>query len=1382
MFRLIRPRTLPLAAALGFAAAVLAPPGAFAQLTYTGGIPQMLIIGPIDIGPDAGPACDDRGRLAGADYLAGGALAESNVLARLGDEIAPQFGGLSAGLGVKLVASTAINPRRSEGILTVWKAAADIEGAINFDAGPAKGDGLVLYAVAYLENLTAECLEVVLEVASDDAVKVRLNGQLLGVSSGCRTLAGWGDGDRFPAVLGPGANIVLLAVVDGAGPNAVRLVLRQADGSPIRDGSVLPGIDPPPSYPSAPAAITRAIAPGPYGPGPVSVTLTASGIARPTTLTEEFPPGWAVSDAGGGTVEAPGRLRFDIAADGVMSYALVAPRALNVQFEGRFDVFPCEGQPQSLLVGGSRRLERIPPGDLPITGGSGRDIGAVPIPGGQEEVTVSPIAFNVFASGTDFGGTTDQGRMVVLSQGATAFDARCTVAAIDPIDPLTRGGLMVRAACDAGSPAAAGSPFAFVAATAALGAMFQFRDAQGATAQSIEIPTRDGESYHQVRLVRRGGDRIEAFARADGGTDWRLIAVKDLPGLESCLGAALTARHPAASPRLAGAEFVDVSISTDPLPPAVAAAADFSCRISGRDVELSFTPPAGAASIEVARGSAVLALLDGGAAAYLDPGGARAGADLAYTVTARDPAGLPGPSASCTVFTCRDGPDAPTASLVWAFDFGAYAIDCPTAGDPSRKFIVLHQSKDRDTAVADSFAYDAARGYGFEVFWKNPADLALPNPYGDRGGTAVLWGRYGPFDDTLNNRASFAANCLEQVYNSFVGAKNFGAFNLIDPSSPALGSYPCDEAIAGNRIDPCTPDTILPNGQPYTPEGLVFRMDVPNGAYRFAAAFGDELVHAHRVLAEDGGSGPPASIGPNHVTLVHNFDQAQHAGGETVKNGKPGANVYARVGFDGKLPPPGDGLKPSPVFVNMDRDGKETAGCPESPVLNVTQGAIRIHLLQANSNNGPGGTRDPQGPDMVVLEAWRVEPCPAAGDTHCDGLAVSGPPGNLRGNFLITASAVDEAGDPITYTFEARKPGVPPIVYGPQPENTAMFDLTEGSWTISVATDDDSSCPDRAADADASMEVTVVCPEDGDTHCRGLTVAGPSGENGLNPGTFVASATAEDDTGDPISYLFTVSGGGGAPQVFGPQPSSQAQFDLAEGTWVIRVEVDDTAGCLDVAADASCEKTVRVVPPCPAAGDTHCRGIEVTGPPLGAPGTYTVKATAGDDSNDPISYLFTASDGVGSPRVAGPQPGNQADFELSPGDWTISVEVDDDRECSDRAADNRCSTALKVEIPGGRVVPGDCNADGTLDISDAICIIGALFLGNPPLFPCGDGLPGHAANLQLLDFQPDGGVDISDALAAINFLFLGGPAHALAIPGQAARGCVRVIDCHDACQ
>jgi len=290
--------------------------------------------------------------------------------------------------------------------------------------------------------------------------------------------------------------------------------------------------------------------------------------------------------------------------------------------------------------------------------------------------------------------------------------------------------------------------------------------------------------------------------------------------------------------------------------------------------------------------------------------------------------------------------------LVRAFAFGSRQLECPTFNEPGVNYTMVHHGTPAD------LEYNPARGWGYEVVYP------VESPYGDRSG----YGVFGPFDDSPNNRNKFGDDCPEQLYDSFIGCKDF--------------TDECSAAVIGDPDTPCAP-TI-------DPEGIIFRVDVPNGLYRFVGAFGDaDNVHAHRIIAEDGGSGPPPNIGPNHVVLVSNFDQAQQTIGE-AEAAEPGEGVYARVGFDGRIPPPGDGVSPSPQFVDMDENGLETNGPASSPVLEVTQGYIRIHQLQGNSNDGPGGPRDENGGDIVILELWKVEPAELVCPTELVGVDIGG--------------------------------------------------------------------------------------------------------------------------------------------------------------------------------------------------------------------------------------------------------------------------------------------------------------------------------------------------------------------------------------------------------
>ena len=107
------------------------------------------------------------------------------------------------------------------------------------------------------------------------------------------------------------------------------------------------------------------------------------------------------------------------------------------------------------------------------------------------------------------------------------------------------------------------------------------------------------------------------------------------------------------------------------------------------------------------------------------------------------------------------------------------------------------------------------------------------------------------------------------------------------------------------------------------------------------------------------------------------------------------------------------------------------------------------------------------------------------------------------------------------------------------------------------------------------------------------------------------------------------------------------------------------------------------------------------------------------------------------------------------------------------------NAVFDFDLPGPRSLPGDCNQDATLDLSDAACTLGVLFNGIPPRFPCRDGTPTDPGNLALIDWQPDGSIDLSDVIAMLQFVFFGADAHALAVPGSEATECVAIAGCSD---
>ncbi len=203
------------------------------------------------------------------------------------------------------------------------------------------------------------------------------------------------------------------------------------------------------------------------------------------------------------------------------------------------------------------------------------------------------------------------------------------------------------------------------------------------------------------------------------------------------------------------------------------------------------------------------------------------------------------------------------------------------------------------------------------------------------------------------------------------------------------------------------------------------------------------------------------------------------------------------------------------------------------------------------------------------------------------------------------------------------------------------------------------------------------------------------------------------------------------------------------------------------------------VVPCPKTGDTHATALDVVGPDGNDEGTYVATATATDDSGDQIIYTFAAQRGAEPPITIGPQLSNTASFDLTAGDWTISVTVDDDPDCPDVADDATKAVTIAVTPPGGLVKPCDMNKDCKLDISDPVALLNHLFLGGPGPY-CGNGEVSDPANVALLNANGDAAIDLSDAVYVLNFLFLGGP-----IPVMCENeSCpfIRIARCPNACQ
>ena len=86
---------------------------------------------------------------------------------------------------------------------------------------------------------------------------------------------------------------------------------------------------------------------------------------------------------------------------------------------------------------------------------------------------------------------------------------------------------------------------------------------------------------------------------------------------------------------------------------------------------------------------------------------------------------------------------------------------------------------------------------------------------------------------------------------------------------------------------------------------------------------------------------------------------------------------------------------------------------------------------------------------------------------------------------------------------------------------------------------------------------------------------------------------------------------------------------------------------------------------------------------------------------------------------------------------------------------------------------GDTNADGALNLTDPVVVLGHLFLGGEP--------PGC---LEAADSNDDGKLDITDGIYSLNHLFLGGPAPASPFPecGLALESGALTCERYDPCK
>ncbi|MFP6738105.1 MAG: hypothetical protein VCD34_05115, partial [Planctomycetota bacterium] len=95
--------------------------------------------------------------------------------------------------------------------------------------------------------------------------------------------------------------------------------------------------------------------------------------------------------------------------------------------------------------------------------------------------------------------------------------------------------------------------------------------------------------------------------------------------------------------------------------------------------------------------------------------------------------------------------------------------------------------------------------------------------------------------------------------------------------------------------------------------------------------------------------------------------------------------------------------------------------------------------------------------------------------------------------------------------------------------------------------------------------------------------------------------------------------------------------------------------------------------------------------------------------------------------------------------------------------------------PRGRQLPGDANQDARVDLSDAVALLLHLFGRRPELPPCGDGRLDDPGNISILDSNGDETVNVSDAVWLLGYMYQGGA------PPSRGTECLRLAGCPNVC-
>jgi len=342
---------------------------------------------------------------------------------------------------------------------------------INTDVYPPppglNNNNAIVYAWTWADNKTSAPLTCYVAVDRDDSIQILINGVEVGImNAGGGNLGTNTTRNAWPVTLDPGSNLVMVKIFNGGGGYGWRLRF-QSDGATgaATAANSLPRSQLEVGFTDYVSAMRRIPGVGIVSPGfpqAVQIVLSDRWGASPTPTVIEVPPaGGTVSSISatlGTATFAGGRITWTIPAmtDDVATMTYQTTVVGNSYCSGTLTVPTGSWPLVSGAVGGDNLIWTPNPlGDFDAEGLVGYPPLGVPPgdPSTSGSVSCAGGVYTLTASGGDFAGPVDRGRMLVKRMAATSFIVDADVQWTSTVsDAWCKTGLDIRACVSGDAP------------------------------------------------------------------------------------------------------------------------------------------------------------------------------------------------------------------------------------------------------------------------------------------------------------------------------------------------------------------------------------------------------------------------------------------------------------------------------------------------------------------------------------------------------------------------------------------------------------------------------------------------------------------------------------------------------------------------------------------------------------------------------------------------------------------------------------------------------------------------------------------------------------------------------------------------------------------